>query len=77
MSVIFITHNLAVVAQICDTVAVMYAGKIMEKGTVDEIFYSPLHPYTLGLLKSMPRIDETEGFKALEYRGDSCGYAEL
>ncbi|MDO5018128.1 MAG: ABC transporter ATP-binding protein [Lagierella massiliensis] len=57
MSVIFITHNLSVVAQICDTVSVMYAGKIVEQGTVDQIFYNPQHPYTKGLLNSMPRID--------------------
>jgi oligopeptide transport system ATP-binding protein len=62
MAVIFITHNLAVVAEICDTVAVMYGGRIMEQGTVDDIFYSPLHPYTMGLLRSMPRFDkELEG----------------
>ncbi|MFR1138066.1 MAG: ABC transporter ATP-binding protein, partial [Anaerococcus vaginalis] len=46
MSVIFITHNLAVVAQICDTVSVMYAGRIVEQGSVEEIFYNPKHPYT-------------------------------
>lgn len=61
MSVIFITHNLAVVAQICDSVSVMYAGKIVEQGSVDDIFYNPQHPYTKGLLKSMPRIDDNEG----------------
>lgn len=68
MSVIFITHNLAVVAQICDTVCVMYAGKIVEKGTVEEIFYNPQHPYTKGLLGSMPRIDskENERLKSIE-----------
>jgi len=60
MSIIFITHNLGVVAEICDKVCVMYAGKIVEKGTVDQIFYNASHPYTFGLLRSMPRIDAIE-----------------
>lgn len=58
MSIIFITHNLGVVAEICDRVSVMYAGHIVEQGKVDDIFYNPHHPYTKGLLSSMPRIDE-------------------
>ncbi len=58
MSIIFITHNLGVVAEICDKVSVMYAGHIMEQGPVNEIFYNPAHPYTQGLLASMPRLDE-------------------
>ncbi len=53
-SVIFITHDLGVIAQLCDTVAVMYAGKIVEYNTVKEIFRRPLHPYTQGLLASNP-----------------------
>lgn len=53
MSVVFITHDLGVVAEIADDVVVMYAGKIVEKGSVQEIFDSPLHPYTQGLLKSV------------------------
>ena len=53
-SVIFITHDLGVIAQLCDTVAVMYAGKIVEYNTVDEIFRNPRHPYTLALLDSNP-----------------------
>ena len=56
-SIIFITHNLGVVAEICDRVSVMYAGKIVEQGKVNDIFYNPLHPYTRGLLASMPRLD--------------------
>lgn len=60
MSIIFITHNLGVVASICDRVSVMYAGKIVEQGTVDDVFYRAAHPYTHGLLKSMPRIDSQE-----------------
>ena len=57
-SIIFITHNLGVVAEICDKVSVMYAGKIVEQGDVNDIFYNPQHPYTKALLASMPRLDE-------------------
>ncbi len=64
MSIIFITHNLGVVAEICDRVSVMYAGGIVEQGSVNDIFYRPHHPYTRGLLSSMPRIDE-EGHERL------------
>ncbi|WJY28346.1 MULTISPECIES: ABC transporter ATP-binding protein [Sporosarcina] len=56
-SIIFITHDLGVVANVADRVAVMYGGKIVEIGTVDEIFYNPQHPYTWGLLSSMPSMD--------------------
>lgn len=56
-SIIFITHDLGVVANMADRVAVMYAGKIVEVGTVDEIFYNPKHPYTWGLICSMPTLD--------------------
>ncbi|WED57658.1 ABC transporter ATP-binding protein [Fructilactobacillus sanfranciscensis] len=56
-SIIFITHDLGVVAGIADRVAVMYAGKIIEYGTTDEIYYDPKHPYTWGLLDSMPTLD--------------------
>ncbi|WP_283679256.1 ABC transporter ATP-binding protein [Lentilactobacillus sp. Marseille-Q4993] len=58
-SIIFITHDLGVVAGMADRVAVMYAGKLVEYGTVDEIFYNPKHPYTWGLLNSMPTMDTT------------------
>ena len=53
-SVIMITHDLGVVASMCDRIAIMYAGQIVEEGTVDEIFYDPRHPYTWGLLRSIP-----------------------
>ncbi|KIL43326.1 peptide ABC transporter ATP-binding protein [Jeotgalibacillus alimentarius] len=56
-SIIFITHDLGVVASVADRVAVMYGGKIVEVGTVDEIFYNSQHPYTWGLISSMPSID--------------------
>lgn len=57
VAVIFITHDLGVVANMADTVAVMYAGKIIEVGTSDDVFYDPKHPYTWGLLGSMPTLD--------------------
>ncbi|MCR8995195.1 ABC transporter ATP-binding protein [Brevibacillus laterosporus] len=56
-SIIMITHDLGVVAEMCDRVVVMYAGKVIEEGTVDEVFYNPQHPYTKGLLRSVPRLD--------------------
>ncbi|WP_240314452.1 ABC transporter ATP-binding protein [Vibrio tetraodonis] len=59
-AIIMITHDLGVVAGSCDKVLVMYAGRTMEYGTVDEIFYQPSHPYAEGLLKAIPRLD-TEG----------------
>lgn len=60
-SIVFITHDLGVVAGMADRVAVMYAGKIVEFGTVDEVFYNPQHPYTWGLLNSMPTTDTESG----------------
>ncbi len=57
LSVIYITHDLGVVAKVADFVSVMYAGKIIETGTVDEIFYDPRHPYTWGLLSAMPDLE--------------------
>jgi len=56
MSIMFITHNLGVVAQMCDAVVVMYLGRIVEQATVDDIFYDPKHPYTSALLRSIPRL---------------------
>lgn len=65
MSVIFITHDLGVVANMADRVAVMYAGKIVEYGTAKEVFYSPAHPYTWALLSSIPDIDSKEKLEAI------------
>ncbi len=65
LSVIFITHDLGVVANMADDIAVMYAGKIVEQGTADDIFYDPRHPYTWALLSSMPDLDTKEKLDAI------------
>ena len=65
LSCIFITHDLGVVANMADRVAVMYAGKIVEHGTAEEIFYDPRHPYTWALLSSIPDVDSTEKLDAI------------
>ena len=65
LSVIFITHNLGVVANMADRIAVMYAGKIVEYGTSDDVFYDPRHPYTWALLSSMPDLDTKEKLEAI------------
>lgn len=57
MSIIMITHDLGVIADMCDEIIVMYAGRVCERGTVDEIFYNPKHEYTKGLLRSIPKLD--------------------
>ncbi|MDR0707424.1 MAG: ABC transporter ATP-binding protein [Treponema sp.] len=69
MAIIFITHNLAVIAEICDTVAVMYGGRIVEQGSVEDIFYAPVHPYTKGLLRSMPRLDDEKTKRLIPIEG--------
>lgn len=68
MSIIIITHDLGVVANMAHRVAVMYGGKIVETGTVDDIFYRPRHPYTWGLLSSVPRLDR-EGERLIAIEG--------
>ena len=65
LSVIFITHDLGVVANMADRIAVMYAGKVVEYGTADDIFYEPAHPYTWALLSSMPDLDTKEKLEAI------------
>ena len=57
MSIIMITHDLGVIAEMCDEIIVMYAGRVCERGTADEIFYNPRHEYTKGLLRSIPKLD--------------------
>jgi oligopeptide transport system ATP-binding protein len=66
MAIIMITHDLGVVAQMCDEVIVMYAGSICEQGTADEIFYNPQHEYTKGLLRSIPTVEAQDEKKRLQ-----------
>lgn len=69
MSVILITHDLGVVSDVCDRIAVMYAGKIVEIGTTDEIFYNPSHQYTVGLLRSIPKINSEKRERLVPIEG--------
>jgi oligopeptide transport system ATP-binding protein len=68
-AVILITHNLGVVARYADRVIVMYAGKVVEEATAEEIYANPQHPYTVGLLRSIPRLDETRREKLIPIEG--------
>lgn len=77
MSIILITHNLGVVARMTERIIVMYAGYIVEENITDEIFYSPSHPYTKGLLKSIPRIDEEEKSKLYSIPGSPPNLVNL
>ncbi|CAH0990843.1 Oligopeptide transport ATP-binding protein OppD [Sinobacterium norvegicum] len=83
MAIVLITHDLGVVARMADDVAVMYAGQIVESGTVDEIFYHPAHPYTVGLQRSMPAMSQQEDEPLIAIEGSppdmfrppkGCGY---
>ncbi|WRS26566.1 ABC transporter ATP-binding protein [Oscillospiraceae bacterium MB08-C2-2] len=69
MSVLFITHDLGVVAELCSRVLVMYGGMVMEEALIDELFHAPSHPYTLGLLESIPRLDQDKSQKLLPIPG--------
>ena len=69
VAIIMITHDLGVVASMCDRIAVMYAGRIVEYGTTDDIFYNPKHEYTKGLLKSIPRLDAKEHERLVPIEG--------
>jgi peptide/nickel transport system ATP-binding protein len=69
MAVIIITHDLGVVAEIADEIAVMYAGRIVEKANADTIFSAPEHPYTWGLLSSIPRLDTPRGEELVPIAG--------
>ena len=85
MSVLFITHDLGTVAKVCDKVAVMYLGKIVEYGTVEDIYYHPKHPYTRGLLGSVHKIGTKKQEKLFSIEGtvplalnlkDGCGFCD-
>jgi peptide/nickel transport system ATP-binding protein len=68
-SLVIVTHNLGVVARYAQRIYIMYAGKIVESGTCKEIFRNPRHPYTIGLLRCVPRLDEEEGRKLVPIKG--------
>lgn len=76
-SIVFVTHDLGVVAEVADDVAIMYAGKIVEQGTVQQIFKNPKHPYTQGLLSSIPKIDETKTTRLTTIKGTVPGLLSL
>jgi len=61
VALVIITHNLGIVARYADRVTVMYAGRVVEEGTADDIYHRPSHPYTIGLLNSVPRLDRPRG----------------
>jgi oligopeptide transport system ATP-binding protein len=76
-AVIMITHSLGVVAGLCDTICVMYAGRIVERGPVDEIFANPRHPYTQGLIKSVPRLDKFTNERLQSIQGQPPNVIDL
>jgi peptide/nickel transport system ATP-binding protein len=69
MSIMFITHNLGVVAQMCDEVAVMYLGRVVEWASINDIFYEPKHPYTISLLRSIPRLGSSSHIRLESIKG--------
>ena len=84
MGIIMITHDLGVVASMCDYIAVMYAGEIVEYGTTDDMFYNPKHEYTKGLLRSIPKFHEKDYSRLVPIDGQpvdllnppkGCGFA--
>ncbi len=83
MAVILISHSLGVVAGLCDTICVMYSGRIVERGSAEDLFTKPSHPYTQGLIKAVPRIDKKSGERLFTIPGqpadpvglgDSCAF---
>ncbi|MDO8526054.1 MAG: glutathione ABC transporter ATP-binding protein, partial [Deltaproteobacteria bacterium] len=77
MSLILITHNLGVVAGMCDKIAVMYAGRMVEEASAEQLFANPMHPYTRGLLKSVPRLDEARQDKLFSVRDQPPDLSKL
>ena len=76
-AVILITHSLGVVAGVCDTIVVMYAGRIVERGTTEDIFYDTKHPYTQGLIKSVPRLDRDDEGRLFSIDGQPPNVVDL
>lgn len=77
MSTIMITHDLGVIAQVCDEVVVMYAGRVVEQGPVEEIFANPVHAYTRGLLDSIPKLEYERKSKLRTIEGQVAGISEF
>jgi oligopeptide/dipeptide ABC transporter ATP-binding protein len=77
MAIVLITHDLGVIAQVCDEVVVMYAGRVAEQGPVDEIFRHPTHPYTRGLLASIPRLSTARKSRLPTIEGAVPGLSEM
>ena len=77
LALLIITHNLGVVARYADRINVMYAGRFIESGTCKDIFADPRHPYTLGLLESIPRLDQPKGSKLIPIPGQPPDLADL
>jgi oligopeptide/dipeptide ABC transporter ATP-binding protein len=77
MALIIITHNLGVVARYADRVNVMYAGKIVEKGSAHDIYENPVHPYTIGLMASVPQLDQDVKKKLVPIRGQPPNLANV
>ena len=77
VALIIITHNLGVVARYADRVNVMYAGKIVEEGTAEQIYHNPHHPYTIGLLASVPRMDQHRGKRLVPIDGQPPDLTKL
>ncbi len=73
MSIILITHDLGVIAETCDDVLVMYAGRVVEQGSAAEVFHRPAHPYTRGLLESIPRLEYPRKIAPPDHRGHGAG----
>jgi oligopeptide transport system ATP-binding protein len=76
-AVILITHSLGVVAGMCDTLCVMYAGRIVERGRTEDIFEKPMHPYTMGLIKSVPRLDRENAERLYSIEGQPPNVIDL
>jgi peptide/nickel transport system ATP-binding protein len=77
MAIVLITHDLGVIAQVCDEVVVMYAGRVAEQGPVQEIFRRPAHPYTRGLLASIPRLTTVRKSRLPTIEGAVPGLNEM
>ena len=76
-AIILITHDMGLVSDVCDNVIVMYGGRIVEKGVIDDIFYRPAHPYTIGLIRCLPRLDDDEKKPLVPIEGQPVDMIEI